>query len=113
MLRSNACKRAVTNSLIRIGQVSAIAPGKMKCTSVEGHPILIANVEGSIYVTDDTCTHEEASLCAGSIKDGLVKCMMHNARFDVRSGKAIEDPAELPLKTYTVTIDGDDILIDW
>lgn len=103
----------MADNRVRIGRISGIAPGKMKCSSVEGHPILIANVDGAIYVTDDTCTHEDASLCAGSIKDGLVKCMMHNARFDVRSGMAIEEPAELPLKTYAVTLDGDEILIDW
>ena len=34
----------------------------MKRVEVNGHPILLANVDGTIYATDDTCTHEGITL---------------------------------------------------
>ena len=74
--------------------------------------ILLANVDGRYYATDDTCTHEDASLSAGSLRGALVKCPLHGSRFDVRTGRAMEEPAEEDLKTYAVRLEGDSILID-
>ena len=74
--------------------------------------ILLANVDGRYYATDDTCTHEDASLSAGSLRGALVKCPLHGSRFDVRTGRAMEEPAEEDLKTYAVRLEGNSILID-
>jgi 3-phenylpropionate/trans-cinnamate dioxygenase ferredoxin subunit len=85
----------------------------MKRVEIDGHPLLIANVDGDYYAVDDTCTHEDASLSTGSLKGHLIKCPLHGSRFNVRTGAVPEDPAEENLKTYTVVIDGRDILIEW
>jgi 3-phenylpropionate/trans-cinnamate dioxygenase ferredoxin subunit len=51
-------------------------------------------------------------MSAGSIHGGAtIECAWHGARFDMATGKAIRLPAIKPLKTYEVTIDGDDILV--
>ena len=39
-------------------------------------------------------------------------CPRHGAYFDVTTGTALTLPAILPLTTYTVRIDGDDIFVD-
>jgi len=99
------------DGFVKVGSLGAIAPGHLACAQLEGHPILLANVDGEIYATDDTCTHEQASLCSGSMQDGLLKCPLHNSRFDVRTGAPLEEPAETPLKIYEVRVEGDDILV--
>jgi 3-phenylpropionate/trans-cinnamate dioxygenase ferredoxin subunit len=60
---------------------------------------------------DDTCTHEEASLSAGVLKGELVKCPLHNSRFNVRTGEVLEEPAEEPLRTYPVREEGGRVLV--
>ena len=84
----------------------------MKRIDVRGRRILLANVEGRFYAADDACTHEEASLSAGFLKGELVKCPLHGSRFNVRTGEALEEPAEENLKTYPVRLEGERILID-
>jgi 3-phenylpropionate/trans-cinnamate dioxygenase ferredoxin subunit len=87
-------------------EADEIPPGKMVCVQVGGQRVLVANVDGIYYATDDTCTHEDASLSSGSLKGGMVKCPLHGSRFDLRTGQPMEDPAEEPLRCYPVRVEG-------
>lgn len=102
----------MAHNFIKVARVSDIKPGKMQCVKVEGRRYLLANIDGSVYATDDRCTHEDASLSSGSLHGEYVKCPLHNSRFNVRTGQVMEDPATENLVTRQVKIDGDDILID-
>lgn len=64
------------------------------------------NTGKAIYATDDTCTHERASLTEGEFdpEAGVAECPKHGARFDVASGKALTLPAYKPLRTYPVEV---------
>ena len=84
----------------------------MKRVDLRGRRILLANVAGRICAVDDTCTHEDASLSTGVLKGELVKCPLHGSRFNVCTGKALEEPAEADLRTYAVRLEGGHILID-
>ena len=87
---------------VEIAGAGGLREGTMKRFDVGGRRILLANVAGRLYAVDDTCTHEEASLSAGVLKGELVKCPLHNSRFNVRTGEALEEPAEENLRTYPV-----------
>jgi len=102
----------VADRFVKVGKVEDLAPGKMMQVIVGDQRILLANVDGRYYAIDDTCTHEDASLSAGSLRGALVKCPLHGSRFDVRTGRAMEEPAEEDLKTYAVRLEGESILID-
>lgn len=101
----------MSDSFVKIARVGDVLPGKMKCVRVDGRRVLLANVGGEYLASDDTCTHEDASLATGSLKGELVKCPLHGSRFNLRTGAALEEPAEHPLAVYAVRVDGDDILI--
>jgi nitrite reductase/ring-hydroxylating ferredoxin subunit len=60
---------------------------------------------------DDTCTHEEASLSTGVLRGELVKCPLHNSRFNVRTGEVLEEPAAEDLGTYPVREEGGRVLV--
>ena len=83
----------------------------MKRIEVGGKRLLLANVAGRFYAVDDTCTHEDASLSMGSLKGELLSCPLHGSRVNVRTGEALEEPAEENLRTYPVRVDGDDVLV--
>lgn len=102
----------MAHNFIKVARVGDIKPGKMQCVKVAGRRYLLANINGSVYATDDRCTHEDASLSSGSLHGEYVKCPLHNSRFNVRTGQVMEDPATENLVTRQVKIDGDDILID-
>ena len=88
-----------------------LAPGKMKRVDLAGRRILLANVGGRLCAVDDTCTHEDASLSTGVLKGEFVKCPLHNSRFNVCTGEAMEEPAEENLRTYPVREEGGRVLV--
>ena len=96
---------------VKAGRVGDLAPGKMMRVEIVGRRILLANVDGRFYATADTCTHEDASLSSGSLRGELVKCPLHGSRFNVCTGRVMEEPAEQDLQTYPVRVEGDHILI--
>ncbi len=98
-------------TFVDIAKAGELREGAMRCFEVAGRRILLANVGGRLYAVDDTCTHEEASLATGVLKGEHVKCPLHNSRFDLRTGAALEEPAEEPLRTYPVREEGGRVLI--
>jgi 3-phenylpropionate/trans-cinnamate dioxygenase ferredoxin component len=101
----------MTDNFIKLATVRDVPPGKMKCVTAAGRRILLANIDGRFYATDDRCTHEDASLSAGFLKGEWVKCPLHGSRFNVCTGEVLDEPAEENLKTYVLRIDGDTISI--
>ena len=101
----------MTREFVEAGDTGELAPGAMKRVDVRGRRILLVNVDGRICAVDDTCTHEEASLSTGVLRGELVKCPLHGSRFNVCTGKALEEPAEENLRTYPVRLEGGRILV--
>jgi 3-phenylpropionate/trans-cinnamate dioxygenase ferredoxin subunit len=100
------------SEFVRVADAAEVAPGKMRRVAVAGRRIMVCNVAGRYYATDDTCTHEDASLSTGSLRGELVKCPLHGSRFNVRTGAVQEDPATENLRIYTVRIEGGAILVE-
>jgi nitrite reductase/ring-hydroxylating ferredoxin subunit len=101
----------MTQEFVEAGKAGELAPGAMTRVELRGRRILLANVAGRYCAVDDTCTHEAASLSTGVLKGELVKCPLHNSRFNVCTGEALEEPAEDNLRTYAVRLEGERILI--
>ena len=101
----------MSKTFIEAGNTNEIKLGKMKRVEVGDKAILVCNVEGEFYAVDDMCTHEDSSLYLGCMKGDLVQCSLHGARFSVKTGEPMEEPAEIPLQTYETKIDGERILV--
>lgn len=96
---------------IVVAKASEIKPGQCKQVEIDGDPIGIYNIEGEFFAIADTCSHASATLTEGSLEGHVITCPWHGARFDVKTGKNLSMPAPVPVPTYTVKIDGDDIKI--
>ena len=99
------------NDYIKAASLDEVKPGKMACVILEDKHILLANDNGTIYAADEMCTHEDASLCMGSLRGHLIKCPLHGSRFDLTSGEPLEDPADEALTVYPVKIINNDIFV--
>ncbi len=91
-------------AFIDVAPLASLPPGRMLRVQRDGDAILLANVAGTIYATDDTCTHEDASLATGALDGDRVKCPLHGSRFCLRTGQALEEPAEQPLRCHPARI---------
>jgi 3-phenylpropionate/trans-cinnamate dioxygenase ferredoxin subunit len=95
-----------------VGKTGDVAPGTTRKVELDGTPVLLCNVEGTIYAIEDVCTHDGGELDAGELDGCRIMCPRHGAYFDVTTGKALTLPAVLPVTTYPVRIEGDEIVID-
>jgi 3-phenylpropionate/trans-cinnamate dioxygenase ferredoxin subunit len=98
--------------LHRVARKSEIAPGTTKRVEADGIGILLCNVDGNIYAIEDICTHDGGPLDQGDLEGHCVVCPRHGATFDVRTGEALTLPAVMPVMTFPVTVDGDEILVE-
>ena len=81
------------SDFVRIcSQADLPAAGMVKEFTIEGRPLCVANLEGSICVLDGTCPHEGGPLGEGSIEGGKVVCPWHAFAFDLHTGSNDEDP---------------------
>lgn len=95
------------------GKVSDITPGKMINVSVDGRDILVANIDGEFFATDDSCTHSGASLSEGKLNGCVITCGWHAAEFDCKTGKLVKFPAKIrDLTSYKVSVDSEDVFIE-
>jgi nitrite reductase/ring-hydroxylating ferredoxin subunit len=88
-------------------RIASLAAGQMLPLTVNGLSILVYNVDGTFYATDESCTHAQGPLSVGNLAGKTITCLLHGSCFDVTSGAVSCGPATDPLKTYPVSVDGD------
>ncbi|MBM2826206.1 MAG: Rieske (2Fe-2S) region [Dehalococcoidia bacterium] len=97
---------------IKVAQAKDISPGQMTKVEVEGEEIAIANVDGQFFAFSDGCTHALCSLTEDGELDGeVVMCGCHGSEFNVKTGEVVQGPADEPVKSYPVQVDGDDVKV--
>jgi 3-phenylpropionate/trans-cinnamate dioxygenase ferredoxin component len=99
-------------SFVKVAKMGQITPGKAIRIEIDDEPIAIFNVDGELYAIGDTCSHEEASLSEGDVYGTCVECPLHGAEFDLKTGRPRTLPAVVPVPTYVVKVEGDDVLVD-
>jgi len=76
-----------------------------------GNIIAIARQEGEVYAFQEFCTHRYGPLSEGKLQGHQVICPWHRSCFDIRTGKVVEGPAKVDLKTYSAMIRGGKIYV--
>jgi len=104
-----------------VGRVSEISSGGRKIVEAEGRSIGVFNVRGQFYALRNSCPHQAAPLCLGSLKgmtlpckpgeylwgrDGeILRCPWHGWEFDVTNGTSVFNPHAVRVKSYEVTVE--------
>lgn len=100
------------NSVVRVCAKSEVAPGSARAFAVGDKTLAVFNIDGTFYVTDDECTHAAASLADGMMDGEVIECCMHMGSFHIPTGKVVEPPCEVPLRTYQVVLRGEEVFAD-
>jgi 3-phenylpropionate/trans-cinnamate dioxygenase ferredoxin subunit len=99
-------------AFVKVAEVSAIPVGQVRIVEVDDDEIALCNVGGQIYAVANLCTHDDGPLGTGYLSDDEIECPRHGARFCVRNGEVRNLPAIMPIPTYQVKIEGEDVLLD-
>jgi nitrite reductase/ring-hydroxylating ferredoxin subunit len=98
--------------LVRIENAGDIASGEMRVFDVAGTKVNIASVGGQLHGFDDTCTHKACSLAKGKLEGTTVTCPCHGSQFDVTTGEVLRGPAQQPVRSRLVQIEGESLLVE-
>ena len=97
--------------LVTAAKASEIPAGAFKPVVVKDKRLLICHTAEGFFAVDDTCTHDDGPLADGWLEGDAIECPRHGARFDVRTGKVLCLPAAVGIRSYPVTVEGDEIKI--
>jgi naphthalene 1,2-dioxygenase ferredoxin component len=78
----------------------------------DGRDIALFAIEGSVFATDNLCTHGNARLCDGFLEGHEIECPFHQGRFDVRTGSATAAPCTEPIRSWPVKLEGGRVWLD-
>jgi nitrite reductase/ring-hydroxylating ferredoxin subunit len=98
--------------LVRVGNANDVAEGQMRVFEVDGVDVNVVNADGRLYAIDDTCTHMGCSLANGRLDGTTVTCACHGSQFDVTSGAVLRGPAQRPVRSHAVEIQGSDLVAE-
>ena len=101
-------------SSVRVCGWSELADGTPRRVEVDGRAVALVRIGEQVHAIDDTCTHAEVSLSEGDVdlEECALECWKHGSLFDLRTGEALTLPALKPVAVHTVTVEGDEVLVE-
>jgi nitrite reductase/ring-hydroxylating ferredoxin subunit len=79
---------------------------------VGGRRIAVGRVGDRYFALDDTCPHAGCSLAQGELDGDVLMCVCHGSEFDVATGQVLGGPANGPVTTYQISVEGDDLWVE-
>jgi nitrite reductase/ring-hydroxylating ferredoxin subunit len=94
-----------------IGSTSDLPFGRLKRIEVAGKSICLVHTADGFHAIANDCSHEGAPLSEGDLYEMSVECPRHGSRFDVRTGAVTSLPAQEPVESYVVSVEGDRVFL--
>lgn len=95
---------------VKVAALSDLPSGTTKAVEVNGVPVALYNLDGTVHATTNTCPHRGGPLGEGELSEGIVTCPWHGFQYDVTTGACKTNPA-LKIPCYPVRVEGQDILV--
>jgi 3-phenylpropionate/trans-cinnamate dioxygenase ferredoxin component len=102
-------------SLVRLCAVDDVPEGEARRFEVDHRPIAVANLgEEGFRAVDAICSHAHYFLDEGEVDVdfGTIECPKHGSTFDLTTGRPRTLPATVPVETFPVKVEGNDLLIE-
>ena len=96
---------------IRVGSIDQLRERGCIVTTGGGHTIAVFFHDGKVYAVDNRCPHMGFPLDRGSVKDGILTCHWHHARFDLSSGGTFNPFAD-DVRSFPVTVVDGEVLVN-
>ena len=71
----------------------------------------LCNLDGEFFAFEDVCTHQFSYLSEGGLEGEQIRCPLHGAKFDVKSGAAEGLPAVKPVPTHEVKVENGQVYV--
>ncbi|MEM7118465.1 MAG: Rieske (2Fe-2S) protein [Chloroflexota bacterium] len=81
-------------NFVHAAQLADLSETGCKTVQLNGHTIAIFARNGHVFAVDNRCPHMGFPLDQGTVKDGILTCNWHYARFDLESGGTFDQWAD-------------------
>lgn len=99
------------HNFVRAASLAQLPTGGSMTVTLDGHVIALFHTPDGIFAVDNRCPHMGFPLDRGTVKDCILTCHWHHARFDLHSGGAF-DPWADDVRAFPVKVEHGDILVD-
>lgn len=96
---------------VRAARLDDVRKSGRLVVAVAGHTLLLVSVDDKIYAVDNRCPHMGFPLHRGTVKDCILTCDWHYARFDLMSGGTFDSWAD-DLPAFPVQIREGEVWVD-
>lgn len=102
-------------ALVRICAVADVPEGEIRRFEHDHRPIAVANLgEEGFRAVDAICSHAHYFLDEGEVDPDFetIECPKHGSTFDLNTGRPRTLPATVPVQTFPVKVENDDVMIE-
>ena len=96
---------------IRVGSVEQLKESGCTVVTGGGHTIAVFHHDGQVRAVDNRCPHMGFPLDRGSVKDGILTCHWHHARFDLAGGGTFNPFAD-DVRTFPIIVLDGEVWVD-
>ncbi|MFQ5988805.1 MAG: Rieske (2Fe-2S) protein [Candidatus Methylomirabilales bacterium] len=100
-----------TEHYVRAAKLVDIQAAGCLVVHVEGHTLVLIREGEKIYAVDNRCPHMGFPLHRGTVKEGILTCHWHHARFDLASGGTF-DPWADDVRSFPVQVRNGEVWVD-
>ncbi len=100
-----------TSGLVSVGPIEDLRERRVRVVSAGGRAIAVFYHEGKVFAIDNRCPHMGFPLSRGTVRDGILTCHWHHAKFDLAGGCTF-DPFADDVASFNVEVRDDEIWLD-
>ena len=100
-----------TRNLLRVGSVEEVKQRGCTVVTGGGHTIAVFQRDDGFAAVDNRCPHMGFPLDRGTVKNGILTCHWHHARFDLSSGGTF-DPFADDVRSFPVSVEDGEVWVD-
>ncbi|MGO8919611.1 MAG: non-heme iron oxygenase ferredoxin subunit [Stellaceae bacterium] len=93
-------------------RASEVQEGEPLGVRLGGLAVGLFRVGERLLAVHDICSHEYALLSKGYQEGGIVECPLHQARFELATGRCLGPPAERDIRVFELRVEGDEVSVN-
>lgn len=82
------------SNFVHATSLAELTEATCKTVQLQGHTVALFARNGHVFAVDNRCPHMGFPLDQGTVKDGILTCNWHYARFDLESGGTFDQWAD-------------------
>jgi apoptosis-inducing factor 3 len=96
----------------KLASTSDVQEGAPVPVDIDGTQIGLFRIQDEIFALHNICPHQYAFLTDGYQERDTIECPLHQALFDIRTGKHLTPPAQCGVRSFPVCIENEAVLVD-